>query len=297
MNSIAENVINSKFWEIIKRTDKGYILQAEKLKIRNFFVIPKDGESLKIKFDTLIYLIKRVADEKWLINRLIEIILNTRFIYGDTFKMSNVTPSTELFRKSLDGSNLRSSEVEDIILSNEMNDKLYKRCEDQADKCINEDLHTFDDIAKFNVKIENSVILYAHFNSADLTMLQDWDEVCNYNIDILKKSYTSLIKPIKRPIGNIFIRDTILLASAAAGSLDQLGKMHKISKNVINKKWYVDMDVFYKENFEEFKEYAMRDSLITLIHGLFMNDFSFKLGNMTNPNTLGSLATKYLRNK
>jgi hypothetical protein len=57
------------------------------------------------------------------------------------------------------------------------------------------------------------------------------------------------------------------------------------------------MDNLLKSNFELFKAYAMQDSLITLIHALFMNDFSFNLGIFNLPNTLGSLTTKYMKNK
>jgi hypothetical protein len=57
------------------------------------------------------------------------------------------------------------------------------------------------------------------------------------------------------------------------------------------------MGLLYKENFKLFKDYAMRDSLITLIHLLFMNDFSFKLGSVNIPNTLGSLSSRYVKNK
>jgi hypothetical protein len=57
------------------------------------------------------------------------------------------------------------------------------------------------------------------------------------------------------------------------------------------------MSLLYKENPSLFKEYAMQDSLITVIHALFMNDFAFRLGSVAVPNTLGTLAEKYIRNK
>jgi hypothetical protein len=57
------------------------------------------------------------------------------------------------------------------------------------------------------------------------------------------------------------------------------------------------MDILLKDNPVLFKQYAMQDSLITLVHGLFMNDFAFNLGNQNLPNTLGSLAVTYLKNK
>ena len=58
-----------------------------------------------------------------------------------------------------------------------------------------------------------------------------------------------------------------------------------------------NMDILLKDNFEKFKEYAMYDSLITLIHTLFINDFSFKFGLLNIPNTLGTLSSRYIKNK
>jgi hypothetical protein len=57
------------------------------------------------------------------------------------------------------------------------------------------------------------------------------------------------------------------------------------------------MDELLIEQPDLFVQYGMRDSLITLIHGLFMNDFAFGLGNSRLPNTLGSLAVTYVKNK
>ncbi|RPA88547.1 hypothetical protein L873DRAFT_1915253 [Choiromyces venosus 120613-1] len=57
------------------------------------------------------------------------------------------------------------------------------------------------------------------------------------------------------------------------------------------------MDKLLIENPDLFKNYAMQDSLITLIHGLFMNDFNFRLGSPTLPNTLGSISSLYINKK
>jgi hypothetical protein len=57
------------------------------------------------------------------------------------------------------------------------------------------------------------------------------------------------------------------------------------------------MDILLKEDFELFKSYSMQDSLITLIHMLFINDFSFNLNSLRIPNTLGTISSKYTKNK
>ena len=57
------------------------------------------------------------------------------------------------------------------------------------------------------------------------------------------------------------------------------------------------MDLLLAEQPSLFEEYAMKDSLITLMHALFMNDFVFKLGDTKLPSTLGSVSTKYVSKK
>jgi len=46
-----------------------------------------------------------------------------------------------------------------------------------------------------------------------------------------------------------------------------------------------------------FKKYAMRDSLITLRHAIFMEDLSFSLGGTSIPITLASLSRLYIHKK
>jgi hypothetical protein len=56
------------------------------------------------------------------------------------------------------------------------------------------------------------------------------------------------------------------------------------------------MKKLLQENLQLFRKYAMNDSLITLIHGLFMNDFHFRLGSLKLPCTLGSISSTYVKN-
>jgi hypothetical protein len=55
------------------------------------------------------------------------------------------------------------------------------------------------------------------------------------------------------------------------------------------------MQKLFDENLTLFRSYAMNDSLITLIHGLFMNDFQFRLGSLSLPCTLGSISSTYVK--
>jgi len=128
-------------------------------------------------------------------------------------------------------------------------------------------------------------------------MIEDWNEKAYKNVDILKKSYSSLVKPMSVLNQNIYIRDTLLLSSAAAGTLEAVGKAHGLKKVVIDPKWYNMMDLLLEEDPSLYEEYSMQDSLITLVHALFMNDFVFNLGQLKLPVTLGSVSSNYIKNK
>jgi hypothetical protein len=128
-------------------------------------------------------------------------------------------------------------------------------------------------------------------------MLDDWSEISKRNVDIIKKSYCSIKTPLKCLNTKVYIRDTILLSSAAASTLKAIGFSHGLNKVEIPETYKSKMDVLLRKDYNLFKEYAMQDSLITLIHALFMNDFAFRLGLSKLPSTLGNLATAYLRNK
>ena len=45
----------------------------------------------------------------------------------------------------------------------------------------------------------------------------------------------------------------------------------------------------------KFKEYAIQDAKIALIHGLYMEEFSFKFGLISIPLSLSMLASVHLR--
>ena len=140
------------------------------------------------------------------------------------------------------------------------------------------------------VGVENRVYLISHYNVADLSMIEDWNEVKFQKVDIIGKSYVSIKSCIKFKGYNIYIRDSMLLASAAAQSLKQLGLMHGIEKPNLDEKSVIDMELFVQEDPGKFREYAINDSLIVLHHGLFVSNFANELGKVGIPSTLGSLA-------
>ncbi|KAG0122097.1 hypothetical protein HOY82DRAFT_544414 [Tuber indicum] len=268
----------------------GYIFQFKKYPVQNTFVVPESGEILKISFDKLIDIVYQASHYPLvdLLKYLIEIKDRTNF---KTF--NNVFNSAEKFKLAWDGLSYKyNNNLKTLVWSNKDN-KDFKAKDIKAEKSM---VWVIDSV-KINWIVKENVYLACHYNSADLTMLSDWFEKLNKNIDIIKKSYMSLAKPLTINGHNVYIRDTVLLASQLAGKLEMLGKMHKILKVPLSLKEIQNMDQLYKDNIRKFKAYAMQDSLITLIHSLFMNDFAFKMGKLVLPCTLGELASRYLKQK
>ena len=74
----------------------------------------------------------------------------------------------------------------------------------------------------------------------------------------------------------------MLLAPAGSRTLPQIGKLYgeafnqiSISQNDLN-----DMQSFLQRDKEKFVEYAVRDSLISLIHSFWRDDFNFNIGGL-----------------
>jgi hypothetical protein len=259
--------------------ENGYVFMTDISDIKNTIILPKAGEDLIINFDTLTSITNRVALtdielQKSLFGKIINSV--SKFTQEDNFGFELKPAWSNKFINSL--------KTETYILSNEENEaakekfKLYRS---------NTDLTSF----------KTRTYLISHYNAADLGMIADWAEVSFRNIDVLKKSFTSLNAPIISLGLEVHIRDSILLSSAAASSLDAVGKAYGLSKVVIPKKYYSMMDILLKDNYNLFEAYAMQDSLISLVHALFMNLFVFKLSDLKIPNTLGSISSKYLKQK
>jgi hypothetical protein len=67
-------------------------------------------------------------------------------------------------------------------------------------------------------------------------MLEDWEKVSRQNIDILKKSFISLTKPMEILNEKVYIRDTLLLSSVTAATLKAVGKAHGLTKLDLDRK-------------------------------------------------------------
>jgi hypothetical protein len=134
-----------------------------------------------------------------------------------------------------------------------------------------------------------------HLTQADLSMLKDFDKFKN-NLDLVNNSFITLGKPFDYENYKVIIRDTMLLSPASRKSLAALGDLYNLPKIKLSYEEISNMDKFLIENKEKFDEYAIRDSLITLIHSLSMENFSFSINENTIPLTLSSLGQKFVKN-
>src|ERR1043165_5983446 len=180
-----------------------------------------------------------------------------------------------------------------------------------------------DEDDRFRItKIRNNYFI-AHLTNADLSIKKDF-EFIKGELSIVNKSFVTLGKPIDFENGNVFIRDTMLLAPQGHKSLDSVGSLYgkqfkkvNIAKDLtenqkeeltkdltIDRKENLDLNQYIKENMdlllrvnkEKFVSYAVKDSIIPLIHANYMEDFNFKLKSVGIPLTLSSLGTTYVKN-
>lgn len=143
-------------------------------------------------------------------------------------------------------------------------------------------------------KINNYMI--AHYTPADMSMFEDFEKYKD-QFDIVNKSFVTLKKPILIDGVNVILRDSKLIAPAGKKSLEALSQLYKgIQKINVSRTDIENMSLFQKKDPELFKEYALQDSLITLVHGCFMQEFNYVLGGLGIPVTLSSLASSYIRN-
>jgi hypothetical protein len=144
-------------------------------------------------------------------------------------------------------------------------------------------------------KIRHNYVI-GHLTNADLSILSDFNEFKD-SLDLVNNSFITLKKPILMNSTNVHVRDSMLLAPAGK-SLSNLGSLYKdLDKIKIDSLWYKNMDEFYEKEPEAFKEYAMRDALISLIHASSMEDLNFDLGKAVIPITLSSLSMSFIRKK
>lgn len=141
-----------------------------------------------------------------------------------------------------------------------------------------------------------NLILGCHFSSADLSMLNDFEEFKD-DLTIVSKCYVIFGRGCSKDEWrfSLHIRDTMLLAPASSKSLADIGKMYGDDfKKIDLKKYRGKMKLLALEKPDLFKEYAMRDALITLKHMIMMEEFNEGLNKTGVPLTLSSLSKAYV---
>lgn len=131
--------------------------------------------------------------------------------------------------------------------------------------------------------------------------MSDFNEF-NKHIDIVKKGFVTLRKPIKYHNTSVILRDTLLIAPAGTKSLSGIAKLYNLNKPELTQQELMNMDKLLpvgrprrvEENKSKFMEYALGDSLITLCHATWMERFNFSIGGVGIPLTLSSVSNKYV---
>jgi len=120
---------------------------------------------------------------------------------------------------------------------------------------------------KTSVTKTRGYYIIAHLTQADLSLLRDFSEV-KEELSIVNGSFVTLGKPINFRGQSIHVRDTMLLAPGGSKSLASIGYLYnkEFNKIKINKEDLEDMQGFLIRDKAKFTEYALRDSLISLIH-------------------------------
>lgn len=180
-------------------------------------------------------------------------------------------------------------------------------------------------------KIHNNYFI-AHLTNADLSILNDF-ETLKEDLNIVNGSFVTLGKPLVKPIvigkpkvkqivtgkpkvivepigepkgepkvigaTYVIIRDTKLLAPAGHKTLASIGSLYGqgYEKISLTKEQIENMDLLLKEDKHLFDTYAIKDAIIPLIHGNYMEDFNFKLNEIGIPVTLSSLGSTYVKEK
>ena len=108
-------------------------------------------------------------------------------------------------------------------------------------------------------------------------MLKDYNSIKTH-FDIVRGTNSTVTRGFyyKNIIIIISLRDTMLL-SPPGSSLSKIGDLYDLPKIDLDSSYKNNMDVLMEENYELFKTYAMRDSLICLLHCLSLEDFNYKL--------------------
>ena len=200
----------------------------------------------------------------------------------DSFNLQKV-------KDTLEGSSKDIKVVDsDDTLSN------YSEFMNLADKKYTRTNNTSYTSEKVSVTKRVNLYLLSHYTPADLSMLKDFEDY-KVNFDIVNKSFVTLKKPLLIKGINVHLRDTKLI-SPGKKSLEAVSSLYDgIEKVKIDRRYLTNMQLLRKDDPELFRRYALQDSLISLLHGCYMEEFNHKLGGVGIPVTLSILSSNYIR--
>lgn len=127
-----------------------------------------------------------------------------------------------------------------------------------------------------------------------MSLLKDF-ETFKPELDLVNKSIITLGKGFRYGKYNVIIRDTMLLAPALQKKLANIGKLYNFEKIELSEFEKTNMDILLKTKPNKFQEYAMKDSLITLKHALWMEGFYFNINGLGVPTTLSHIGNKFVK--
>ena len=194
------------------------------------------------------------------------------------YELENLATSAEEINESSGASYENSTNYEDVI------HKKYTRSSNTS--------YTNERVS-VTKKVNNFML--AHNTPADLSMFKDFESF-RKNVDIVNKSFVSLKDPILIDGVNVWLRDTMLITPGGKKSLEAVSNLYKgIDKIKISKDQIENMKQFMQDDPVLFKSYALQDSLISLIHGCYMEEFNHSLNRLGIPVTLSSLSSSFVR--
>lgn len=151
--------------------------------------------------------------------------------------------------------------------------------EDEEIKYLSRKYHHLFTGARISFTYYLNNVLIGHNTPADLSLLKDF-ETFKPELDLVNKSFITLGKGFRYGKYNVVIRDTMLLAPAPQKKLANIGKLYHFEKIELSEFEITNMDILLKTNPNKYKEYAMKDSLITLKHALWMEGFYFNINGL-----------------
>jgi hypothetical protein len=152
-----------------------------------------------------------------------------------------------------------------------------------------------------------------HESSADLSMLSDFN-IFKDSLNIIARSFVTMGKPFElkssvdslneypnkkllSAVGSrVFFRDTALIAPAGIKSLADIGNIYGSEYRKIDIGNYREGDMSNLRSKDPvlFNEYAIKDAVITLKHGISMEEFNITLGRIGVPLTMSGIGKSYV---